>query len=158
MCREPGVEGEGGREKGLGTGKEASGGVSCGQLTGVQGHSMGQRRIQEAGCQGIGAAAVCALLRGVGAPESWALGERENLPSDTQAAAHPFWARAPLEWRLVGGECEVNPLKGGPKCLPVPMHSASCCLCQGRGSPRKHPGVWGSKSRAGQACRSARGT
>lgn len=73
MCREPGVEGEGGweKEEGIGTGKEANGGVSCGQLTGVQGHSMGQRRIKEAGCQGIGAAAVCALLRGRGGGGRW---------------------------------------------------------------------------------------
>lgn len=50
-CREPGVEGEGGweDEEGVGTGKEANGGVSCGWQTGVQGCNMGQRRIKKAG-------------------------------------------------------------------------------------------------------------
>jgi len=115
---DPGAEslgwrGEGGweDEEGIGTGKEANGGVCCGRKIGVQGCSLGQRRIKEAGRQGTGAAAVCALLWGEGC-QIPVLGGGGSLPSDAQAAAHPSGAAAPLEWGLVGGEREVNPLEG----------------------------------------------
>lgn len=43
-----------------------------------------------------------------------------NLPSDAQGAAHPSAAAAPLEWGLVGGEREVNPLEGLLSASPSP--------------------------------------
>ena len=130
--------------------------MSCGQQTGVQGHSMGQR-IREAGWQGTGAAVVCALLQGWGR-QSPVLGGDESLPSDAQATAHPFGAEAPLEWGLVGGEGEVSPLEGGSRVPPHPHAPSQLLPLPRKGQPKKAPRSVGFEKQGWAGCRSARGT